>query len=265
VYLAVGKDNLNAVRKAIDASAAEPDKAVPPFEFVLSLGPFLEVFAAQTDDAEQRALAQSLAATIRNEAPGRDHIRVVGQLIPNGLRYRLEAEEGVLRAIGFAGRGAERFGRPAYEEHYRALVEKEVADFARDLESRTTNAQLQEYWKDFPIFQPPMTSLRTSCAIRPIGRTARVSAGSTRCQRKSREKMRAHSLGYIAPALFAPPEGNQPSVKAKLSTPRYRSNSSLSTTPSNTTAGEELHGFAYRATPSHLRGGDVRGPFEVLD
>ena len=45
---------------------------------------------------------------LRNEAQGRDHIRMVGHLVPNGLRYRFEAEEGVLRAIGKAHAEAQR-------------------------------------------------------------------------------------------------------------------------------------------------------------
>ena len=43
---------------------------------------------------------------LRTEAQGRDHVRIVGQMVPNGLRYRVEAEEGALRAIGKAAMDA---------------------------------------------------------------------------------------------------------------------------------------------------------------
>jgi hypothetical protein len=45
---------------------------------------------------------------LKNEAQGRDHIRMVGHVVPNGLRYRMEAEEGVLRGIGKASAEAQR-------------------------------------------------------------------------------------------------------------------------------------------------------------
>jgi hypothetical protein len=108
VYLAIGRDNLEAVKKAIDASAAEPGKKVPPFEMAVSLAPMIEMAAAKADEADQKAIMESVADMLRNEAQGRDHIRVVGHLVPNGLRYRFEAEEGVLRAIGKGTQEAER-------------------------------------------------------------------------------------------------------------------------------------------------------------
>jgi hypothetical protein len=113
VYLAAGKDSINAVRQAIDASAAEPNKAVPPFELAISLGPIAELAAAQAEEGSQQATAQAVAEMLRNEAQGRDHIRMVGQVLPNGLRYRFEAEEGVLRAIGKAAEEKQRQAQQA--------------------------------------------------------------------------------------------------------------------------------------------------------
>ena len=47
----------------------------------------------------ERARAQAEAQMLQTLSPGQDHLRVVGQMVPNGLQYRLEAEEGALRAI----------------------------------------------------------------------------------------------------------------------------------------------------------------------
>ena len=58
VYLAVGRDNLEAVKKAIDASAAEPSKAVPPFELAISLGPIMEMAAAEAHDADKKKVSK---------------------------------------------------------------------------------------------------------------------------------------------------------------------------------------------------------------
>jgi hypothetical protein len=108
IYLAVGDDNIEAVKKAIDASAAEPEKSVPPFELAVSLAPVMEVAAARTEDEMQRKILETVADMLKNEAQGRDHIRMVGHVVPNGLRYRIEAEEGVLRGIGKASAEAQR-------------------------------------------------------------------------------------------------------------------------------------------------------------
>lgn len=99
VYLAVGKDNLDALKQAIDASKAEPNKLVSPFELTFAFAPLMEVAATQATDEAQRARAQAVAEMLKTEAPGRDHVRIVAQMVPNGLRYRLEAEEGALRTI----------------------------------------------------------------------------------------------------------------------------------------------------------------------
>jgi hypothetical protein len=108
VYLAVGRHNLEAVNKAIDASAADQEKPVPPFELAVSLTPIMAMAASQADDPQQKAILGNVADMLKNEAQGRDHIRIVGHVVPNGLRYRMEAEEGVLRAIGKATAEAQR-------------------------------------------------------------------------------------------------------------------------------------------------------------
>jgi hypothetical protein len=108
VYVAGGDDNLKALKSAIDASAAEPNKAVPAVEVALSLGPILNFAAERAPDGEKKEIVQKIAAMVEDEASGRDHLRIVGKTVPNGLRYRLEAEEGVLRAIGAAALEAQR-------------------------------------------------------------------------------------------------------------------------------------------------------------
>lgn len=76
------------------------------------------------------------------------------------LAFTKALVEFMLRASGFAGKGAARLGSPHYEEFYRGLVDKQVENFARDISSRGTISSLRDYWKDLPAFKPPMTSLR---------------------------------------------------------------------------------------------------------
>jgi uncharacterized membrane protein len=110
VYLGFGKDNLDALKKAIDASQAAPNKAVPPFEASIALQPIMEFFGNKVPDGPKKEFSKSLTDVLKDQAPGRDHVRVVGQVIPNGLRYRIEAEDGVLRLIGVAAAHAPQAG-----------------------------------------------------------------------------------------------------------------------------------------------------------
>lgn len=106
VYFAAGRDCLNAVKGVIDASSAEPQKSVPPMEMTFSLKQIMEMAAAMAQDNDKPML-QSIAAMLANEAAGRDHVRIVMQTVPNGIRTRIEAEEGVLRAIGMGAMQAQ--------------------------------------------------------------------------------------------------------------------------------------------------------------
>ena len=74
----------------------------------VALRPIAEAMAAMPDHERQGAIAKAVADMLHNEAQGRDHIRAVGQIIPNGLKYHVEAEEGVLRAIGAANAEVQR-------------------------------------------------------------------------------------------------------------------------------------------------------------
>jgi len=107
VYLAVGEENLKTVNEAIDESAKEKGKSVPPFEFALSLKPIMEVAATQAEKSEQKEICEKVVEFLKNNAQGRDHVRAVGQTVPNGLKYHFEAEEGVLKAIGTAAQAAQ--------------------------------------------------------------------------------------------------------------------------------------------------------------
>ena len=104
VYVAVGKDNIAAVSKAIDASAADRSKTVPPFAGSVSLGQIITVAADAKEEGHEKATLQAIAEELNGSAKGQDHVSITGSVIPNGLRYRLEAQEGVLKAVGVAAK-----------------------------------------------------------------------------------------------------------------------------------------------------------------
>jgi hypothetical protein len=99
VYFAMGSDPVAAVKAAIAASAKSPKKAIMPFEMTIGLKQALE-FAKSVADEDKKPLIENLADAVDSAATGSDHIRLVGEPIENGIRTRLELEEGVLKAIG---------------------------------------------------------------------------------------------------------------------------------------------------------------------
>lgn len=98
-YFAMGRDCLAAAKKVIDDSAASPGKEVAPVEMTVSVGQILTTVAAFEKEDQ---ILQTVVETLKTEAVGRDHVRIVAQGIENGLRTRFEVEEGVMRAIGVA-------------------------------------------------------------------------------------------------------------------------------------------------------------------
>ncbi len=105
-YFAFGRNCLDAVERVMDLSAASPQKSVAPMEMTFSLSEIMETVATFADE-EDRQMIEEIANMLANEAAGRDHIRMVVQPIANGARFRMEAEEGVLRAIGQAAMAAQ--------------------------------------------------------------------------------------------------------------------------------------------------------------
>jgi hypothetical protein len=99
VYFAMGSDPAAVVKAAIEASAKSPKKAIMPFEMTIGLTQALE-FAKSIADEDKKPLIENLSDAVSSAASGSDHVRLVGEPIANGIRMRLELQEGVLRAIG---------------------------------------------------------------------------------------------------------------------------------------------------------------------
>lgn len=99
VYFAMGADPVAAVKAAIAASAKSPKKAIMPFEMTIGLKQALE-FAKSVAEEDQKPLIENLSEAVSSASSGSDHIRLVGEPVKNGIRTRLELQEGVLKAIG---------------------------------------------------------------------------------------------------------------------------------------------------------------------
>jgi hypothetical protein len=113
VYFALGRDCVAAAKDIIDKSASNPGKAIAPMEMTIALKQIMEVAAATANESE-KADIKMIADMLGQTTEGRDHVRIVVQPITNGARIRIEAEEGVLKAIGMAGiqAGMESAGSP---------------------------------------------------------------------------------------------------------------------------------------------------------
>lgn len=109
VYFAAGRNALETVKEVIDASAAAPNKSIPPMELTVAIGQFINVAKAIADDDDKPHL-EMISEMLANQASEKDHVRMSGEAIENGVRMRIEAEEGVLRAIGMAGMQAQMQG-----------------------------------------------------------------------------------------------------------------------------------------------------------
>ncbi len=81
------------------ASAKSPKKAIMPFEMTIGLKQALE-FAKSVAEEDQKPLIENLSEAVSSASSGSDHIRLVGEPVKNGIRTRLELQEGVLKAIG---------------------------------------------------------------------------------------------------------------------------------------------------------------------
>ncbi len=114
-YVAFGKGGMDLLKKVIDASAAAPSQPGPPMQLNIALTPILNFANSMQPNPQVAMVAQLLAAT-----PGKDHIRLTATTISNGMNYRIQVEEGILKAVGAAakaqaggGGGAPRgFGPP---------------------------------------------------------------------------------------------------------------------------------------------------------
>jgi hypothetical protein len=99
VYFGVGtEDPLVLIKKAIDSSKSGGSSKVPPGVVDVSLQPILDFASVlKPDDQDVAAVLAEVAKT-----PGKDHIHLEIKPQQNGVSYRLELQEGVLKALGLA-------------------------------------------------------------------------------------------------------------------------------------------------------------------
>jgi hypothetical protein len=101
VHVAFGRNAIDTLKKVVDQSAAQAAKSVPPVQLIAALEPIIKFANSIEPNPAAEVVADELS-----KSSGKDHVSLVGRLEKNGFVYRLKAEEGVLRAIGAAGKAA---------------------------------------------------------------------------------------------------------------------------------------------------------------
>jgi hypothetical protein len=99
VFVAVGADAIDVLKKAIDKCQATPEKEVLPFQTVVSAVRIAKFVAGVSPDESAKSAAEQFAQMLE-QSDGKDHLIINGQSIENGLKIHLELEEGFLKAVG---------------------------------------------------------------------------------------------------------------------------------------------------------------------
>ena len=93
VYLAMGGNGIEDLKKVIDASAKASDEVIEPAEAVVHLGTIMQ-FAVEVDE-ENGAMYLPIAGMLQEE----DAVRYGVQQIENGIQARITVEQNILRAM----------------------------------------------------------------------------------------------------------------------------------------------------------------------
>ncbi len=102
-YVAAGRDAAAKLKKAIDESHEIGAKTVLPVEISIAGRP-IAGFVAALGKPNDRPKAERVATELE-KTEGKDHILLTVKPISNGIRMRLEVEEGLLRLVGAIGFG----------------------------------------------------------------------------------------------------------------------------------------------------------------
>ena len=99
LYLGVGDGAIDKLKAAIDKSKSEAGKEVLPVRMSLAATPVAKLVGDLAEDFTVKIAASSIASALEN-AGSDDHVTLVGDAIPNGARYRITFQKGILKILG---------------------------------------------------------------------------------------------------------------------------------------------------------------------
>jgi hypothetical protein len=97
-FLAVGRNAADTLKKLIDQSKAAEGKEVPPLHISVATTAIAKFIAEFADDEEAKSNIAEVAETLE-KAGGKSHILVTAKSVHQGIRVRVEFEEGILKAM----------------------------------------------------------------------------------------------------------------------------------------------------------------------
>jgi hypothetical protein len=102
VVFAGGRDALKTLQKALDQSQVDADKEVPPVRITVSPGKIAKFVAAVAEDENVKERAANMSEALAKAGPN-DRVVLTAGPIPQGVRVRLELEDGLLKALAEMG------------------------------------------------------------------------------------------------------------------------------------------------------------------
>lgn len=101
VYLAVGRKGKGTLKAVLDKSAEAASAKAPPLRMSVDVGTLMKFAAVAGKTKEDRQKATE-AASLFEQAGKQAHVNLSACPVPNGVQFRLEVEEGILKAAGKA-------------------------------------------------------------------------------------------------------------------------------------------------------------------
>jgi len=104
VYTAIGRDALGTLLELIDGSKENAARTVAPLEFSLDVRQLAAFLAEYGGGEAERQQARKLAGVLDEIEGEKDRITVTAGPIPQGVKLRLDIDEGILIALGVLAR-----------------------------------------------------------------------------------------------------------------------------------------------------------------
>jgi hypothetical protein len=99
VYLGIGTDATETLKKVIDDCEKGSDKELPPASLTISAGPVAR-FVGKFGPTQEAQLAAKMIADMLADAEGTDRLTITTTVRESGQRVRVEMEAGLLKLLG---------------------------------------------------------------------------------------------------------------------------------------------------------------------
>ncbi|MBN1588336.1 MAG: hypothetical protein JW888_02365 [Pirellulales bacterium] len=97
--IAAGRDAMTKLKAALDASKSAATTEVLPMRFSLAVTPLVQFVGKVVDDDDVKQKT-AMIANVLAQAGSDNHVLVTSEPIPDGVRQRIEIEQGLLKVLG---------------------------------------------------------------------------------------------------------------------------------------------------------------------